>query len=250
MVVELIGRERKNNCNRGYRNEEAPGQRRVEGLAHQQPVAERRVAHPGRLQQVHHGMQPCGPASGLDEQPERCRRKLVEGVAVGQDEPPDPRRVGVENELAQRAAGVVADESDVIEPQCIEKPDDQPRHPAGAEVGVGPEVVAWVPSQGWLVARFIEGSPVSVDQMRRPETMDRVAGALRRFHQAAPIPGGFDAHEVVELVQDLRKHPSKMISRQFFEPEALWQDHPTIRDRILFIYELFSSQEAAGKGTP
>jgi thiamine kinase-like enzyme len=74
-------------------------------------------------------------------------------------------------------------------------------HAAGIrafEVGVGPEVVAFVASQGWLVARFIEGTPISVEDMRRPETLRRVVSALRKFHEAPPIPGRFDAHEVVD----------------------------------------------------
>jgi thiamine kinase-like enzyme len=74
-------------------------------------------------------------------------------------------------------------------------------HAAGMrafEVGVGPEVVAYVPSQGWLVARFVEARAIAPDEMRRPETLDRVASALRKFHEAAPIPGRFDAHAVVE----------------------------------------------------
>jgi thiamine kinase-like enzyme len=74
-------------------------------------------------------------------------------------------------------------------------------HAAGVrafEVGVGPEVVAFVPSQGWLVARFIDGKTISPEQMREPETLLRVMGALRRFHDAAPIPGRFDPHAVVE----------------------------------------------------
>lgn len=66
------------------------------------------------------------------------------------------------------------------------------------EVGVGPEVVAFVPSQGWLVARFIDGRSISADEMREPEMLRRVMAALRRFHEAAPIPGRFDAHAVVE----------------------------------------------------
>ena len=66
------------------------------------------------------------------------------------------------------------------------------------EVGVGPEVVAFVPEEGWLVARFIDGRPISLDEMRRPETLSRVAGALRRFHEAAAIPGRFDAFAVVD----------------------------------------------------
>jgi len=70
------------------------------------------------------------------------------------------------------------------------------------EVGVGPEVVAFVPEEGWLVARFIDGRPISVDQMRRPEVLARVAAALRAFHEAAPIPGRFDAVAVVDAYRD------------------------------------------------
>ena len=65
------------------------------------------------------------------------------------------------------------------------------------EVGVGPEVTAFVPEEGWLVARFIAGSPISLEEMRRPKALERVAGALRRFHDAAPIPGRFDPWVVV-----------------------------------------------------
>lgn len=66
------------------------------------------------------------------------------------------------------------------------------------EVGVGPEVVAFVPSQGWLVCRFIEGPGIAPADMRRPETLRRVVRALRTFHEASPIPGRFDAYGVVE----------------------------------------------------
>jgi thiamine kinase-like enzyme len=66
------------------------------------------------------------------------------------------------------------------------------------EVGVGPEVVAFVASEGWLVARFIDGKTITPDEMRGAETLGRVAGALRRFHEAAPIPGRFDALAVVD----------------------------------------------------
>ena len=71
------------------------------------------------------------------------------------------------------------------------------------EVGVGPEVVRFVPEQGWLVARFIDGRPIPLDQMQRPEVLARVAGALRRFHSAAPIAGRFDAWAVVEGYRSL-----------------------------------------------
>lgn len=74
-------------------------------------------------------------------------------------------------------------------------------HAAGVrafEVGVGPEVVGFVPEEGWLVARFIEGRPIPLEEMRRPATLGRVARALRAFHESGPIPGRFDAWEVVD----------------------------------------------------
>ena len=66
------------------------------------------------------------------------------------------------------------------------------------EAGVGPEVIAFVPEEGWLVARFIDGRPLPADEMPRPEVLRRVARALRAFHSARAIPGRFDAHAVVE----------------------------------------------------
>ena len=67
-----------------------------------------------------------------------------------------------------------------------------------AEVGVGPAVEGFVEPEGWLITRFIEGKSIPVAAMRRPDNIRRVAGALRRFHEAPAIPGRFDAHEVVE----------------------------------------------------
>jgi thiamine kinase-like enzyme len=67
-----------------------------------------------------------------------------------------------------------------------------------AEVGLGPQVAGFLEEEGWLVTRFIDGRPIAPKEMRRPETIRRVAAALRRFHDAEPIPGRFDAHTVVE----------------------------------------------------
>ncbi len=65
------------------------------------------------------------------------------------------------------------------------------------EVGIAPHVVGFAEPEGWLVTRFIHGRPISVDQMRTARTIQRVASAVRRFHEAAPIPGVFDSHAVV-----------------------------------------------------
>jgi thiamine kinase-like enzyme len=67
------------------------------------------------------------------------------------------------------------------------------------EIGVGPKVVDFVPSEGWLVADFIDGRPIPVEEMRSPSVLPRVADSLRRLHSAAAIPGRFDPYAVVDL---------------------------------------------------
>jgi thiamine kinase-like enzyme len=69
---------------------------------------------------------------------------------------------------------------------------------AAAAVGVGPEVVAFVEPEGYLVTRFIEGEIVPAEQMREPAMIRRVVAALRPVHKGPPLPGRFDAFRVVE----------------------------------------------------
>jgi thiamine kinase-like enzyme len=82
-------------------------------------------------------------------------------------------------------------------------------------------VVAFVPSEGWLVARFIDGSPISVEEMRRPETLHRVVGAIRKFHDAPAIPGRFDAHAVVEDYRDKAVAHGVTIPAEFAEAHEI-----------------------------
>ena len=67
-----------------------------------------------------------------------------------------------------------------------------------AEIGVGPEVEAFIEPEGWLVTRFIEGRSVPPEEIRRPAGIRRVAAVLHKIHGAAAIPGRFDAHAVVD----------------------------------------------------
>ena len=69
---------------------------------------------------------------------------------------------------------------------------------AAAALGIGPEVVAFVEPEGWLVTAFVEGAIPPLERMRQPATLERVAGALRAFHEGPVIPGVFDSFRVVE----------------------------------------------------
>src|SRR4249919_2526652 len=74
---------------------------------------------------------------------------------------------------------------------------------AAAGVGVGPEVTAFIRPEGYLVTRFIEGSPVSDEAVHRPETLVRVADSLRRIHDGPAIPGLFVPLRIVEAYRAL-----------------------------------------------
>jgi thiamine kinase-like enzyme len=66
------------------------------------------------------------------------------------------------------------------------------------EIGVGPAVVDFIESEGWLVTRFIHGRPIGIEEMRGASVLPRVAEALRKIHSAAAIPGRFDSYAVVD----------------------------------------------------
>jgi thiamine kinase-like enzyme len=69
---------------------------------------------------------------------------------------------------------------------------------AAAELGVGPEVILFVEPEGWLVTRFIDGSPIPPERMRDPQTLSRVARTLRAVHSGPVVSGSFDSFGVVE----------------------------------------------------
>jgi len=64
-----------------------------------------------------------------------------------------------------------------------------------AALGLGPEVVAFLEPEGYLVTRFLEGEVGRVD----PGLAGR---ALRMLHDGPPVPGRFDAFRVVEAYRD------------------------------------------------
>jgi thiamine kinase-like enzyme len=74
---------------------------------------------------------------------------------------------------------------------------------AAAGVGVGPEVTAFIRPEGYLVTRFIEGSPVPSEEVRGRDTLTRIADTIRRIHQGPPIPGLFVPLRIVEAYRAL-----------------------------------------------
>jgi thiamine kinase-like enzyme len=69
---------------------------------------------------------------------------------------------------------------------------------AAADLGVGPEVVAFVEPEGYLVTRFVEGEPVPPEELRREAPLREIATLLRRVHEGPDFPVRFDSFRVVE----------------------------------------------------
>ena len=65
-----------------------------------------------------------GAGDEFDELAQRWRGELLEGVAVGQHEAADAAGVGVQQVLADRSTGVVADERDVVQVERLDEGDD------------------------------------------------------------------------------------------------------------------------------
>ncbi len=86
---------------------------------------------------------------------------------------------------------------------------------AAAGVGVGPEVTAFIRPEGYLVTRFIVGSPVSDETVRRPETLRRVADSLRRIHDGPAIPGLFIPLRIAEAYRGLAEARGVPIPREY-----------------------------------
>ncbi len=57
--------------------------------------------------------------------------------------------------------------------------------------------------------------------------------------------GHLDAAETAALVKELREDPRRMIYRQFLQSGAEWASHPSVRRRVLFLYDLFAARPQA-----
>ena len=96
---------------------------------------------------------------------------------------------------------------------------------AASVSGVGPRVAAYLPDVGCLVTRFIEGRPVSADELRDPHTLAQVAGAIRMTHEGPPFPATFSSFDIV------REYHEETVRRGGTVPAAYAQAQ-AVADRI------------------
>jgi thiamine kinase-like enzyme len=92
---------------------------------------------------------------------------------------------------------------------------------AAAGVGVGAEVVAFLRPEGYLVTRFIEGTPMAELDVHAPRVIERVADSVRRFHEGPAIPGLFVPLRIVEAYRALARDNGVPIPAQFERAQAI-----------------------------
>ena len=92
---------------------------------------------------------------------------------------------------------------------------------AAAGIGVGPEVIAFLRPEGYLVTRFIEGRPVPEAEMRSAEWLGAVGATLRRIHDGPAIPGVFVPLRVVEAYRALAQARGVAIPPEYEQAQAI-----------------------------
>jgi thiamine kinase-like enzyme len=106
---------------------------------------------------------------------------------------------------------------------AIDRENEHHNTVAAAQVGVGANVVAYLPEKGVLVLEFIEGQTQSPEDLRRGDKLDWVAAACRKLHGARRFRDDFNMFEIqpryLRLVQE----------RGFRLPDGYLEYEPQVR---------------------
>jgi len=91
----------------------------------------------------------------------------------------------------------------------IHRPTEREANKAAASLGIAPEVVYFIEPEGYLVTRFIEGDPISVETLGEESWLTQVAQSLHLFHTQGPttLESTFNIFEVIASLTNVgREH--------------------------------------------
>ncbi|MCC7119698.1 MAG: phosphotransferase family protein [Anaerolineales bacterium] len=72
---------------------------------------------------------------------------------------------------------------------------------AAGELGIAPEVVYFIESEGYIVTRFVNGRHVSPKDIVHPDYLARIAEKLRLFHRRGPkLKSEFNVFKRIEML--------------------------------------------------
>jgi thiamine kinase-like enzyme len=92
---------------------------------------------------------------------------------------------------------------------------------AAAAAGVGPPVVAFLPGSDCLVTRFVDGEPIPVEDLERPDVIAAVVRSIRAVHACPPIPSTFPVFRIAEEYAALARERGVPLPAAYSEAHAL-----------------------------
>jgi thiamine kinase-like enzyme len=126
--------------------------------------------------------------------------QVAERVWPGQNVSIEPLGGGITNRNFKVEAGgqefvlrIGGNDTDLL---GIDRKAEHAASRVAAELGLGPDVVAFVEPEGYLVTRYVGGAVGKVD-------VGLVGAALRRLHDGPALPGRFDSFRVVEAYREI-----------------------------------------------
>ena len=92
-----------------------------------------------------------------------------------------------------------------------------------ARVGVGAEVMHFLPTEDVLVTRFIVGTGISPEAAVQPEILRRIVHSIRRYHNGPAFPGTFSPFETVRNYHKLALEHSVLFPQTLPQVFALME---------------------------
>jgi thiamine kinase-like enzyme len=95
---------------------------------------------------------------------------------------------------------------------------------AAARVGIGPAVTAFLPDEGVLVTRYIEGRPLRVEEVAEPEVLADVAESLRTVHRGPRLRAKFSPFRTVDDYHAIAEERGVHVGQYYEQAHALAGD--------------------------
>jgi len=92
-----------------------------------------------------------------------------------------------------------------------------------ARVGIGAEVMHFLPTEDVLVTRFIVGTGISPEAAVQPEILRRIVRSIRRYHNGPAFPGTFSPFETVRNYHKLALEHSVLFPQTLPQVFALME---------------------------
>jgi thiamine kinase-like enzyme len=106
---------------------------------------------------------------------------------------------------------VDAQDCDVLD---IDRQSELANCEAASAAGVGAPFVAWLPEEGVLIMRFLEGRTLTPEDLQRGDRLAELAQLLRRLHGGCRFRGHFD------MLRRQRDYQAAVLSRGFDLPDG------------------------------